>query len=352
MSEKDEKNIQRFGRGNRKNKLQKPKSLFPVEDAESVDETVPKKSDSTNDAVETEKQVSQPKTVEPVKAPTPKPAKPTPKETPPPKKVDFDFNSLNIPDDNAEVLDMLSSLHDEVKAPVITPQEDRYPPTAPTNRPKKTQAKQTVAPTRNSARNTFYNLMTLIVLIATCALIYWFVQVWNDPQSALNPLSPATPFVMITADPNTIVDTEIQATPDDAGQIFVVITDTPMPTASATDSPFAFITEPILYAPNTNDLACNWWSIAGTVSDLEGNPLTGYRVQIIGEDVSETVFSGASQAFGAGGYELPLIGTPREAAFVVQLFSAQEAPLSEEIFVSTRADCDANVTVVNFIQNR
>lgn len=313
MSENDEKNVRRFGRRNRKNKLEKPSSLFPVDESDFVP-------DFDLD------------------------------------REDFDFGSLDLPDNDAEALAMLSSLRDEVKAPVITPKAERYPPIAPTPQRKqvsKPTAKEVVAPP-NRGKNVFYNLLTLFFVGATCALVFWFVQVWNDPQSVLNPLPPATPFVVITAEPNSRSNDEVQveATPDDSGQIFVVITDTPMPTTEATDSPFPFIAEPVLYAPNSNELGCNWWSIAGTVTDLNGNPLSGYRVRITGEDVTEAVFSGASQAFGEGGYELPLIGTPREAAFVVQLFSAQDAPLSEEIFVSTRADCDRNVTLVNFVQNR
>lgn len=349
MSENNENNIQRFGRGNQKKKLQKPKSLFPVDEADALDDAMPEnpilplgKSEKS-----AKKEVSKPKKAKP-KAKKPSP----PKAVPIPEKVDFDFNSLNLPDNDAEAIEMLSSLRDEVKAPVITPQEERYPPIAPTNHPKKAKAQKAGAPPQNRVKNVFYNLLTFIFLLATCGLIYWFFQVWEDPQSALNPLAPPTPFVVITAESNTDTALEVQATPDESGQIFVVITDTPMPTTSATESPFAFITQPVFYASNSNDLGCNWWSIAGTVTDLEGNPLTGYRVRIIGEEVSETVFSGASQAFGAGGYELPLIGTPREASFSIQLLSAEEAPLSEEIFIATRADCEANVTLVNFIQNR
>ena len=315
MSENDEKNVRRFGRRNQKNKLEKPSSLFPVDESDFVPDFDR-------------------------------------------EKANFDFDKLNLPDNDAEALAMLSSLRDEVKAPVITPKAERYPPIAPKDRPQpkkveNTSAKVAVAPP-NRGKNIFYNFLTLFFIGATCALVFWFVQVWNDPQSILNPLPPDTPFVVITADPNTVQNDAVQvdATPDESGQIFVVITDTPVPTVDATESPFPFIAEPILYVPNSNELGCNWWSIAGTVTDFNGEPLSGYRIRIIGEELTEAVFSGASQAFGEGGYELPLIGTPREAAFVVQLFSAQDAPLSEEVFVSTRADCDGNVTLVNFVQNR
>jgi len=311
MSEKDNKNIRRFGRRDRKDKLQKPESLFPVED----------------DSAESED------------------------SSPPGSPVNFDMDSLNLPDTDLEALNMLSALGDEVRAPVITPQEERYPPLAPVDRPVSQQS-ESESPPQKRPDHLLYNFMTLIFILATIANIAWFVIVWDNPQSTLNPLPPATQFIEVTATPGSPDTAIIDATPDESGQIFVVITDTPVPTAISTESPHPFITSPVLYAPNSNELGCNWWSIAGTVTDLDGNPISGYRIRVIGDDVNETVFSGASQAFGDGGYELPLIGTPRQVAFVVQLFSPQDAPLSDEISVSTRADCESNVAILNFIQNR
>jgi hypothetical protein len=146
-------------------------------------------------------------------------------------------------------------------------------------------------------------------------------------------------------------------TPDESGQIFIVITDTPsaplesVPTG--TQSPYPFIArDPVLYIPNANDFGCSWWSIAGTVTDLSGQGLTGYRIRITGEGINETVFSGAALTFGPGGYELPLIGSPQIATFSVQLFSVQDVALTEAVTIQTRSDCEGNVALVNFVQNR
>lgn len=309
MSEKDNKNVRRFGRRDRKDKLEKPENLFPVEN------DVPEIEDD-NDTI-------------------------------------FDIDSLNLPDTDSEALNMLSALGDEVRAPIITPQEERYPPIAPVDKPSPPpQASPVEATEAKPANSLLHNIMSLIFVLATIANIIWFVVVWDNPQSNWNPLPPATPFIEVTVISEQSETVIIDATPDESGQIFVVITDTPAPTPVGTESPYPFISEQILYAPNSNELGCNWWSIAGRVLDFNANPISGYRIRVIGEDVDEAVFSGVSQAFGDGGYELPLIGTPREAAFTVQLFSPQDAPLSEEISVSTRADCDSNVTILSFIQNR
>jgi hypothetical protein len=297
MNEQNDKNLRRLGRREQKDKLQSPQPLFPQDEASS---------DS-----------------------------------------DLDLESLSLPDTDAEAIRMLSGLQGEVKAPKITPPEERYPPLRPVAEAPR-RSKPVPAPKAEVAKSeptAFYNLMTILILLGMVAFIAWFVQVWIDPQSSWNPLPPATPFIEVTATPNGLVI----ATPDDSGQIFVVITDTP---ASVTESPYPFIVQDILYAPNSNDLGCNWWSIAGTVRDKDGAAMNGLRIRITGNELNESVFSGASQAFGAGGFELPLVGTPQEASFSVQLLSAQEAPLSEVLTISTRADCDANVTIVNFVQNR
>lgn len=295
MTEQDNKNLRRLGRREQKDKLQSPQPLFPQEETSS----------------------------------------------------DLDLGSLGLPDTDADAIKLLSGLQGEVKAPKITPPEERYPPLRPVaeepRRPKTVAVPEPKA--LKTENNAFYNFMTVLTLLAMVLFIAWFIQVWNDPQSVWNPLPPATPFIEVTATPSGL----LIATPDDTGQVFVVITSTP---EQSTASPYPFIAQDILYAPNSNDLGCNWWSIAGTVRDTAGAALNGYRIRVTGTDFNEAVFSGASQSFGAGGFELPLAGTPREENFTVQLFSAQDAPLSEALSISTRADCDANVTIVNFVQNR
>lgn len=300
MSEKDSRNFRRFGRQNQKDKLRKPEALFPLDEA-----------------------------------------------------TEFDIEGLELPDTDTEALEMLSSLQTEVKAPVITPKQDRYPPIAPTSEYDENPATVSAMSTPESkSSNPFYNIMTFLLFLVTCLFIFWVSQVWINPQSNLNPFPPNTPFVVLTATPNETGLTDIVATPDESGQIFIIITDTPSPTEIATDSPFPFVADEVLYTPNTNDLGCDWWSIAGTVIDSAGNPLDSYRIRIVGDGVNEAVFSGAAQSFGAGGFELPLIGIPSQETFTVQLFSSQDVPVSDEISLMTRVDCDANVAIINFRQIR
>ncbi len=265
----------------------------------------------------------------------------------------FDLDALPLSDD-AEDLSALTNLSDqEFRPPVITPREDRLPLlTRPEDRtPEPPSAPAESAPAKPK-RAWFYNLLTLLFLLLTVAAIAWIALVWVDPQGQLNPFAPPTRIVFITATPPGYVESTLP-TADSSGQIIIVATETPQASSAPTQSLYPFaVQQPVFYVANENDLGCNWWSIAGIVTAADGSALDGYRIRIIGAGVDEVVFSGAALSIGAGGYELPLIGAPQEADFVVQLFSPQEAPLSEPITVTTRADCDGNVTIVNFEQVR
>lgn len=321
MSDQDKNSVQRFSRRNRKNRLPKSDSLFPADDipAEASSEEV-----SESDYM------------------------------PPPE---LDLEALSLPDTNRDALESLSKLSpDDVRAPHITPQAERYPPLHPaaetvpnTLPPDPLKIAALKARKRRNIRN---NVITVLAWMGTVAFLIWVVTIWFNPQTAWNPLPPETPFVVITATPSDAAINPLTPTANVDGQIFIVATDAATATQIATESPYPFIApDAVMHVPNGNDLGCNWWSIAGTVTDSSGVALDGYRIRVVGEGVRESVFSGTILTFGAGGFELPLVGTPQVAEFTVQLFSPQDAPLSPPVTVTTRADCDANVAIVNFVQN-
>lgn len=186
-----------------------------------------------------------------------------------------------------------------------------------------------------------YNLVTAIFLLATVGLCGVFAIIWQNPYSAINPLAPPTPFVEVTWTPDAFA----------LGSAPVAVPTLPSPSS---DQPFVLAEAGVIYAPNANGQGCDWASIAGSVSGLGGEPLDNFGVQITDAEDAERldvkVFSGSAATFGAGGFELPLGGAPLEGEYIVQLFSAAGAPLSDEYRVATRASCDENVAVLNFIQ--
>lgn len=263
----------------------------------------------------------------------------------PKRPADFpDLSDIDIPDPDEIALESLQQMDDVMRPLVVTPQAERFPQ-LPSDDDIELHPKPKVPPieirTRHSRRN---NMITLIFSLLTLGVCAVFSVIWVDPQSSLNLLSPSTPFQIVTA---TI----------DTNPVFVV---SPQPTLAEGDptltpdladlQPFAIAPEGVLYVSNQNGRDCNWASIGGSVNSPTGDPLPGYGVKVSGDSVSATVYSGTNGTFGEGGFELNLGGAPMFANFKVQLVTTAGAPLSEELIVTTRDDCNENVAIVNFVQ--
>ncbi len=258
----------------------------------------------------------------------------------PPEEDNPPAPDIPLPFDDGEDVAFLRSLPQGLVArPLrVTPPEERFPPLAP--------PPESAAPTRPLARppatsairkrtpTWFYHLVTLLAWLGMCAGVTLFVLIWHNPYSVLNPFPPPIVYVYVTATPLAA----------------------PPPTFSAVDAPpslFPFVVElPVLYMSNSNGRGCAWASIAGTARDKAGRPLNGYRVRISDRSgTTQTVFTGATLTFGDGGFEFPLGEAPRADTFTLQLASPQGTPLTDFFTLTTRADCSANVAVVNFVEN-
>jgi hypothetical protein len=316
----DDSSFRRLGRKNRKTEIKSSGALFPVSDADDADnenENAPVSVSPVASAIAIEK-----------------PEPPTPEKTMP------DLSAL---DNNDDDLAFLSALPQGLVArPLnIAPPEHRYPPLAPTIKAE-TQptlpASLPVQPQASPSRRRLYNLITLLATFGTIALVVVYSLIWQDPQTLLNPLPPPIVYIQVTATPLPATpvtfssDTQAVPTPDSA-------------------YPFGVTATGVTYIANANGRACEWASIAGVVTGKDGSALNGYRVRFIADAFDETVFSGASLTYGAGGFELPLGNAPVQKIYQVQLFSPQGAPLSVPNEVQTQANCDQNVAIVNFQEN-
>jgi hypothetical protein len=236
----------------------------------------------------------------------------------------------------------------EVEAPTDEPAAP--PPTAndqsPIVRPAPPQRPVRTEP--SGGKQIVANLLTVVFLLGTIGLIGLVAIITSNPNTPLNPFPPFTP------PPIVITATFLPPTETPEGTAAPTATFTPVALEAASAAPaqfrFALASEQPVYAPNANDKGCNWSSIAGTVTDGKGTALDGYRVHVKGNGVDETVFSGATLTFGAGGFELFLNGTPQAQSYTVQLSDPQNRPLSAEYTVATKASCDQNVAVLQFIQ--
>lgn len=288
MSEQDEKtSVRRLGRKDRKRRLDPRGPLFPPEE------------------------------MIPPSAPVEIPVEPEPDSAPP-----------------------------EEKAPPVQPVPERFPPLDFDTQEKPAAAPQPAPIRRRST--CLPNLITLIFAVATIVVIAVFAVIAANPYTPLNPFPPFTPLPII-----------VTAT-------FLPPTDAPPPTAGPTPTftpipldtqgqplpnyTFTLSNNAPVYIPNANDQACNWSSIAGSVTDASGSALNGYGIHITGDGVDSVVFSGAALTFGPGGFELFLNGTPQEKTYSVQLLSPQGVVLSDTYSISTQSNCDQNVAILTFVQ--
>lgn len=370
-------NIRRVGRKDRKQSIDKPASLFPIDHSDGDEaDTRP----TTGLAEDTQLSV---------------PELPTE-----PLTLDFDMDLPELAQLADEVFasDTAKNLSVDTKPPVISsspppitrPTIDtsgRYPPlqfSPDTTVDKPVIAQPQPAPMPINPENRkrrygkwYHDIIAVMFMVATIGLMVVFVTIWRDPWSSLNPLPPATTFVEVSWTPdmaalsvyfadqtataqaqnaplvtnNTPSAPNIVTSPQNATPIVIPALDTPTGTISFTISEAG-----VLYIPNANGRGCNWSSIGGTVTDQAGQPLNGYAIQII--DIEEptrlnvVVTSGSSLNFGVGGFELALGSTPRIRSYRIQLFDNANNAVSEPFQIFTREECDQNVAVVNFIQVR
>lgn len=170
------------------------------------------------------------------------------------------------------------------------------------------------------------------------------------PPTATNTRRPtAEPSITVTLPPATNTPT---ITPSPTA------TDTPgpPPTATVTRAPFPFTssaTSPMYLQNFANPAGCNWLGIAGEVLDLQGNPVGAgqYRVHVWGSGVDERVDVGGAPAYGPSGYERSVHNTPAIRDYNIQLETSNGSAVSQVYSVRTRASCNQNLLIFNFVQN-
>jgi hypothetical protein len=198
-------------------------------------------------------------------------------------------------------------------------------------------------PARKTRGACLPNLVALLFLLATIAVGAYYALIAANPYTQLNPFPPFTPL------PRIITATFLPPTPTLTPLPAPTATFTPLPVEALGPVEFALANQAPIYIPNANNQGCNWSSIAGTVTDVNGRALDSYQVHVIGSGLDEVVYSGSSLTYGPGGFELPLGGVAQERQYIVQLLTPQGAPASPEYSITTRATCDQNVALLSFV---
>lgn len=229
-----------------------------------------------------------------------------------------------------------------------------------------------------------WDILTIIVLFVTVCMGAYFILVFNDPASTLNPLKPA---YVLTPSP-TITPRQLEPTWTPTATIEILPTATLLPsitppatitpanlvpatvTPLSSETPTATATPAALFSvssvnaiesviiPHLQTLNCNWQGVGGTVDDQNSSPIIGIVVRLggtlNGRSVEMTTVSGISPEYGKSGFEFVLGETPVDSrdTLYVQLLDQAGLPLSDRIYIDTFEDCDRNLVLVRFKKNR
>jgi hypothetical protein len=180
---------------------------------------------------------------------------------------------------------------------------------------------------------------------------------WTPLSPGETPQATATNTRRPTAEPS-ITPTFPPPTPTPTPTNTPTATPTPgpSPTATNTRSAYQFTRAPISpqHIQNfANAAGCNWLGIAGNVFDTEGNPVSAgsYRVHVWGSGIDERPPVGGAPAYGPSGWEQFLFDAPTIRDYNVQLETAAGTAVSEVYSVQSRASCNSNLILFDFVQN-
>jgi hypothetical protein len=219
-------------------------------------------------------------------------------------------------------------------------------------------------------------MLSIFVLLITLSIGIYFLMIFFNPFSGLNPLKPIDPDAPPTM---TITPIQLEATWTASPTIEPTVTETPRPTFTPLASPTFFSLIPPSKTPvptNTPrapfsgtittiastvihpESACNWLGVGGTVVDTNNSDVIGIVVRLVGtlngKRIEMTQVSGVNPAYGKSGFEFFLGTVPiaSDGTLSVQLLDLASLPLSDNIYIDTYNDCGKNMILVRFKKNR
>lgn len=228
------------------------------------------------------------------------------------------------------------------------------------------------------------DVFSILLLIASLCLGAYFLMVFMNPMTAMNPFPPDPTLTPIVIPSATSTSLQLPTAWSQTPTIQPTITDTPRPTFTPipTDTPvllytYTFTPEPptatatppmpfeatVQYISSTiihPDTTCNWLGVGGTVVDENDSPLLGVVVRVqgslLGDIVDMTTVSGVSPLYGkSSGFEFVLGDVPVPSdgeSLYIRLFDQGGLPLSDEVRFSTSAECDKNLILIRFTKVR
>ncbi len=226
-----------------------------------------------------------------------------------------------------------------------------------------------------NAKSLVWNFLTVVVLLSVCGLMYFFLTIFTNPNSPLNPFPPAPlPTLFQTATPTaTAIPRQDTWTPTVTIQPSPTRTKAPTwtpipgmrtptsnlaPTITTTPMPASAVFTTLASTDYYPDKACNWLGVGGKVLGKDGSPLLLQQIllggTLEGKTVSYFSWSGNAPIYGQSGFEVVLGDHPIASTHTlwIQLLDSQAQPLTDRIYFDTFDSCSKNLVMVVFTKNR
>ena len=242
---------------------------------------------------------------------------------------------------------------------------------------------------RQTSSGIIWNILTVLLLLGVLCLGGYFMMIFINPQSGLNPFPPPTLPAALQLPTETPTPRGVLPptwTPEPTNP--PTETPTPRPTATLPPTPTFFSlasTEETTEGATTEatvggmpfvlkgdkvaaienfaypEAGCEWMGVAGRVFDLRDSVILGQQVQLGGVlpgapgpgDFSLTL-TGLATRYGAGFYEFTLANRPiaSNGTLWLQVLDQQGLPMSDKVYFDTYAECEKNLILVDFEQVR
>ena len=226
-------------------------------------------------------------------------------------------------------------------------------------------------------RDRLFNIVSVVMLALTIIVVLCYILIAVNPFLPINPFPPdPNRFLVASLTPTPTPTRDLVATwtptatptvtPTPPPSFTPTVTPTPAPlqstatliptrtpTPRVTRSPWPFTYE-IEY--QTPIHGCAWMGVAGTVEDIDGNPLVGYPIHVWGGGIDLLVNSGDAQMYGDSGWEQFFTNRPVavNGVFRVQIHSRDNPnhpPISGEIILNFPGYCSQSLARITLIKN-
>lgn len=195
-----------------------------------------------------------------------------------------------------------------------------------------------------------WNLASLLAVLATLCIGAFFVLIFLNPQSGLNPLPPA-PVEQPTSTLEATATSELTASPSPTTQVPTPTLDVPGGTFELQEGSPAALDASVFHP----ELGCNFLGVAGQVFGLDGAPLDGVSLMISGtlsgEEINKLGLTGAATSYGEGSYyEIQLGDAPviSEGTLHIVVLDENDLPASDPVSFNTTESCQQNLILINF----